>query len=485
MKNITTLALAVVAAMCCTAASAQPAAAPAASASAPSAAPPAFPKGMPGFGADPALPAPKITRSRLPNGLEVWVVPRQGLPRVDAVLAVRGAGSAADGPQQAGFTSLLADLLTEGTQKRDARTLAQDVQALGGSLSASASADGITLGAQALASQAGPLLQLLAEVARQPAFADGEVQLAQGNALQALKAAGAQPGYRAEGAMGQALYGGHAYGRSQPTETGIASATPAALRAAHAQRLRPERTLLVIAGRLTAAQGLALARAAFGDWKATGEAAPPTPAAPRQAAAARVLLERPGSVQATLRLGRLAEPANGPDLVPLRVATAVLGDGFTSRINLNLREEKGYTYGASMRARSLRHGGAIVGGADVRNEVTGAALKEFEAEFKRIGSQPVPQRELQDTQRYLTGSYLVGLQSQAAVAGTLARNWMLGLPPETLTDYVPQVRRVTAAQVQAVSRKYLAPENLSIVVVGDPAVAAQLKPFGTFQVQAK
>ena len=470
MKTITTLALA---ALCCTSLWAQPAAV--------AAAPTAFPKGMPGFGADPALPALKITRSRLPNGLEVWVVPRTGLPRVDAVLAVRSAGTAADGPGQAGFTALLADLLSEGTQQRDARTLAQDVQALGGSLSASAAADGITLGAQALASQAGPLLQLLAEVARQPAFAEEEVKLAQGNALQALKASGAQPGFRAEGAMARALYGEHAYGRGQPTEAGIAAATPAALRQAHAQRFRPERALLVIAGRITAAQGQALTRTAFGGWKASGEAALATPAAPRQAAPARLLLERPGSVQATLRLGRLSEPASGPDLVPLRVATAVLGDGFTSRINMNLREDKGYTYGASLRARALREGGALVGGADVRNEVTGAALTEFQSEFKRMANTPVPPRELQQTKRYLAGSYLVGLQTQDAVAGALARNWMVGLPATHVVDYVAQVRAVTAPQVQTVAKKYFVPEAYSIVVVGDPAVAPQLLPFGKFE----
>ena len=471
MKNIILLA---VAACCSTSLWAQPAAA----APAP---PPALPQGMPGFGADPVLPASKITRSRLPNGLQVWVVPRQGLPRVDAVLAVRGAGTAADGPGQAGFTALLADLLSEGTQQRDARTLAQDVQGLGGSLSASASADAVTLGAQALASQAGPLLQLLAEVVRQPAFADGEVQLAQSNALQALKAARAQPGVRAEGAMGKALYGEHAYGRSQPTESGIASATPAALRVAHAQRFRPERALLVIAGRVTAAQGLALARTAFGDWKASGEAAPATPAAPSQAVPARLLLERPGSVQATLRLGRLAGPATGPDLVPLRVATTVLGDGFTSRINMNLREEKGYTYGASLRARPWRDGGALVGGADVRNEVTGASLAEFQAEFRRMANEAVPRRELQETQRYLAGSYLVGLQTQDAVVATLARNWVVGLPATHLVNYVAQVRAVTAPQVQAIAKKYFAPEAYSIVVVGDAAVAPQLLPFGTFE----
>jgi predicted Zn-dependent peptidase len=449
--------------------------------SAQTAAPPPFPKDMPRFGADPVLPAPQVSRHRLPNGLQVWVVPRQGLPRVDAMLAIRGAGQAADGPQQAGFSALLADLLSEGTQRRDARTLAQDVQALGGSLGAAATADGITVGLQALASQAGPMLQLLAEVVREPAFADAEVLLARNNALEGLKVASAQPGFRAEGALGPALFGSHPYARGQATEAGLMSATPEALRRAHAQRFRPERALLVVAGRISAAEGLALARAAFGSWQAVGEALPDAPPAPRQATPVRVLIERPGSVQTTLRLGRPAVPATDADAVPLRVAGAVLGDGFTSRINMNLREEKGYTYGASLRSGTLRDGGAIRGGADVRNEVTGAALQEIQREMRRLQTEPVPAQELAETQRYLSGSYLVGLQTQSALVGTLARNWVVGLPPEQLVNYTKAVHRVTAAQVQAVAKTYFAPEAYSWVVVGDAAVAPQLQPFGRFE----
>lgn len=444
-------------------------------------APPPFPKDMPRFGPDPVLPAPQVSRHRLPNGLQVWVVPRQGLPRVDATLAVRGAGLAADGPEQAGFSALLAELLSEGTQRRDARTLAQDVQALGGSLGAAATADGITVAAQALASQAGPMLQLLAEVVREPAFADAEVALARNNALEGLKVASAQPGYRAEGALGPALYGSHPYARSQATEAGLMSATPAALRRAHAQRFRPEHALLVVAGRISTAEGLALARAAFGSWQAQGEALPPTPAAPRQATPVRVLIERPGSVQTTLRLGRPAVPATHPDAVPLRVAGTVLGDGFTSRINLNLREDKGYTYGASLRSGPLRDGGAIRGGADVRNEVTGAAMQEIQREMRRLQTEPVPAHELAEAQRYLSGSYLVGLQTQSALVGTLARNWVVGLPPEQLVNYTRAVHRVTAAQVRAVAKTYFAPEAYSWVVVGDAAVAPQLQPLGRFE----
>jgi zinc protease len=259
------------------------------------------------------------------------------------------------------------------------------------------------------------------------------------------------------------------------------SATPEALRRAHAQRFRPERALLVVAGRISAAEGLALARAAFGSWQAVGEALPDAPPAPRQATPVRVLIERPGSVQTTLRLGRPAVPATDADAVPLRVAGAVLGDGFTSRINMNLREEKGYTYGASLRSGTLRDGGAIRGGADVRNEVTGAAMLEIQREMRRLQTEPVPAQELAETQRYLSGSYLVGLQTQSALVGTLARNWVVGLPPEQLVNYTKAVHRVTAAQVQAVAKTYFAPEAYSWVVVGDAAVAPQLQPFGRFE----
>jgi predicted Zn-dependent peptidase len=450
------------------------------------AAPPVLPRDLPPFGADQPLPAPKIVRQRLPNGLEVWVVPRNGLPRVDAVLAVREAGTSADGAPRAGFAALLAGLLTEGTTRRDARTLAQDVQALGGALNATASADGITLDAQALASKAEALLQLLAEVARQPAFADGEVKLAKSNALEALKAASATPRFRADGAIAQAVYGNHAYAYSQPTAAAIEATTPAALRTAHAQRFRPDRSLLVIAGRIDAARALTLVQAAFGDWQAQGEAAAPPPASPLAAPPVRLLLERPGSVQATLRLGRPGIAASDPDYLPLRVASGVLGDGFSSRVNLNLREEKGYTYGASARARAALHGGSIVGGADVRNEVTGASLKEFDAEYRRIGSEPVPAQELRETQRYLTGSFVVRNQAQGAFAATLAGNWLIGQPASFLANYVQLVNRVTAAQVQAMGRKYFAPETQSIVVVGDQAaVAEQLKAWGDFKTIAK
>lgn len=442
-----------------------------------------MPADLPKYGQDKPIPVPHISKKTLANGLEVWVLPRQGLPRVDFVLALRGAGYGADAADAPGRAKLLAGLLNEGTAKRDSRAIAEAAQGMGGGVGAGASNDGITLNAYALKSHASDMLRLLAEVARQPAFPEGEVALAKANALQALKVASAQPGFRAEKALSQAIYGEHPYGRSQETAESINAATAEALRAEHARRFRPDRALLVITGQISAAEALKQAQAAFGDWQAQGPAPAEIAAAPTSAAPQRLLLERPGSVQSTVRLGRPGIAATSAEQVPLRLTSTILGSGFSSRVNQNLREEKGYTYGASAGGRSFRVGGAITGGADVRNEVTGAALQEFIKEYRRIGSDLVPADEMEMSKRYVAGTYLLTTQLQGAVAQTLANNWLVGRPAEYLGEYVPLIQKVTAEQVREIGKKYFSPETQSLIVVGDPsAVAEQLKAFGEFKV---
>jgi len=443
-----------------------------------------MPKDLPAYGPDKPLPVPQIEKKTLANGLEVWVLPRDGVPRVDYVLAVRGAGFAAD--DAPGFATMFAGLLAEGTARHDSKAIAEAAQGYGGSLGAQASSDGVTVYGNALASNAEGMLQLLAEVARSPVFPDSEVKLAQANALQGLMAAEAQPGFKAERALAQAVYGDHPYGHTQPTEEAIKAATPAQFRDAHAKRFRPDHALLVVTGRIEPAHAFALAQSAFGDWKNTGDPVPDTPKVAATATPAFVLVQRPGSVQSAIRLGRPAIAATNPDYIPLQLANAVVGGGFSSRLMQNLREDKGYTYGARSSVSALREGGRITASADVRNEVTGASLKEFVAEYERLGSEPVPTRELDDTKRYVAGGYLISNQMQAAVASMLAGNWLVGLPPEYLGQYVPKIRAVDAAQVQAMAKKYYDPKDQSIVVVGDDkAVAEQLEPYGKFEVREK
>lgn len=445
-----------------------------------------LPKDLPPFAPDKPLPVPQIEKKTLANGLEVWVVPRDGMPRVDYVLAMRNAGLAADAADAPGFASLFAGLLSEGTAKRDSKAIAETAQGYGGSVGASASNDGVTVYADALASNATAMLELLAEIARQPSFPDNEVKLAQANAAQQLKANEAQPAFKASRALLSVVYGDHPYARTQLAESTIAALKPDTLRAEHARRFHPDRALLVVTGRLAPGEAFAQAEKAFGDWKASGAEAPDTPAARGDAKPEFVMIQRDGSVQSTLRIGRPAIASTNPDYVPMQLAGTVLGGGFSSRVNLNLREEKGYTYGAGAGLSAARAGGNIVAQADVRNEVTGASLKEFFYEFNRLGTEPVSPQELDDTKRYVAGGYLISNQMQGAVAATLARNWLVGLPSEFLGQYVPKIRAVDAAQVQAMAKKYYAPQDQSIIVVGDgKAIAEQLKPYGTFETRQK
>lgn len=445
-----------------------------------------LPKDLPPFAPDKPLPVPQIEKKTLANGLEIWVVPRDGMPRVDYVLAMRNAGLAADAADAPGFASLFAGLLSEGTAKRDSKAIAETAQGYGGSVGASASNDGVTVYADALASNATAMLELLAEIARQPSFPDNEVKLAQANAAQQLKANEAQPAFKASRALLSVVYGDHPYARTQLAESTIAALKPDTLRAEHARRFHPDRALLVVTGRLAPGEAFAQAEKAFGDWKASGAEAPDTPAARGDAKPEFVMIQRDGSVQSTLRIGRPAIASTSPDYVPMQLAGTVLGGGFSSRVNLNLREEKGYTYGAGAGLSAARAGGNIVAQADVRNEVTGASLKEFFYEFNRLGTEPVSAQELDDTKRYVAGGYLISNQMQGAVAATLARNWLVGLPSEFLGQYVPKIRAVDAAQVQAMAKKYYAPQDQSIIVVGDgKAIAEQLKPYGTFETRQK
>ena len=443
----------------------------------------ALPKDLPPYGADKPLPVPEISQTTLDNGLSVWVVPREGIPRVDFVLSFKGAGLAADEASMPGFASTLASMLNEGTEKRSSREIAETAQSYGGSVGAYASNDGLTVAANALASQAEPMLALLAEVARTPSFPENEVTLAKANALQGLKAAEAQPGFRAERAISAAVYGDHPYARTQPTEASIEAITREQLQAAHAQRLRPDQALLVITGRIDAETALKYATEAFGDWKVEGKAAAAIPMARTQAKPSFVHLDRSGSVQSSVRIGSPSIPASHPDYVPLRLTSTILGGGFSSRLMQNLREDKGYTYGAGVGYRAGLSGGGMIASADVRNEVTGAAIGEFLREYQRIGNEAVSAEELQMNQRYVAGGYLISNQLQASVASTLASNWLVGLPPEFLGEYVPKIRAVDAKQVQAMGKKYFDPKAQSIIVVGDKSVVAELKEFGKFEEQ--
>jgi len=380
-----------------------------------------------------------------------------------------------------GLSEILAGTLDEGTKSRSAIQIAQELQSLGASLGSSAGEEGTTVSASGLSANAERILQLLADVARNPTFPDAEVNLAKMNALQGLKAAKAQPDYQAGVAFDAAVFGNHPYGTGELTEASIMAVTPEALRQLHAKRFRPDRALLVVTGRVDSAAIADLAKASFGDWQAVGPAEAEIPAAPTEAAPARVFVARANSVQSAVRIGRPAFAAKDPVRYQADVAETILGGGFGGRLFQNLREDKGYTYGAYANFGTFRNGGFFQAEADVRNEVTGAAIGEFNKELQRMIEEPVGVAELGRSQRYLAGVYLFRNQLRGAVAGSLANLWIDGRAPEELGEYTTRIKAVTAAEVQDVARRYFNPKDQSLIVVGDPSTAEQLKAFGEFR----
>jgi predicted Zn-dependent peptidase len=441
--------------------------------------PPPLPKDFPAFGADRPLPVPSIAKATLPNGLAVWLVRRPAFPKVSAVLVVRG-GGVADPADMEGVSQLLASTLKEGTSKKSSRQIAEELQAIGGDLSVSASYDAVYLRASGLAPGTDRLLSLLGAVALAPAFPASEVELAKENALQELEAAEATPDYLARKAFAEAVYGSHPYHVVRASRETIGKTTPELLRKEHARRFRPDQALLVVAGDLDEAATKAAVTKVFGAWKGAGELIAEAPASPGARAREIHLVDRPGSVQSTVVSGRPGPKVSDSDWYDVLVANTIYADAFGSRLVRNIREEKGYTYSPSGDFSTRRAGSLLEMQADVRNEVTAATLLEVFYELDRMAATKPNADELVGAKRYQGGLYLLRNQIQGAVAGTLARNWVNGLPPEALGEFVTKVNAVTAEGVQAAGRKHFLSSTQTVVVVGDSKdVRPQLELFGT------
>lgn len=438
----------------------------------------ALPKDLPPFGQDRPLPVPQIIQRKLPEGLTVWLVPRPGFPKVTAVLAVRG-GGAADGKGQEGLADLLADVLKEGTKARSAQKIAEELQTVGGDISAAASADAIYVSGSALPAGGAKLIEVLADVARNAAFPDNEVELAKGNAIQGLLAQEATPEFLARRVFAREVFGAHPYRVVAPTKASLTATTAAALRAEHARRFRPERALLVVAGEFGTEDVAGQVARRFAGWKGSGEAPAATPAVGPAGARRLLVVNRPGSVQSLIQFGRPAAGVSDPDYYPLLVATTICCGSFSSRLTKNIREDKGYTYSPRGGLSAQERGSVLKIRADVRSEVTGASLLEMFYEADRMATTLPGTEELERAKRYQNGIYLLQNQLQGAVAQTLATYWVNGLPPEALGEFVKRVNAVSATQVRDVSRRHYASQTQTVVVVGDrDKIKAELSPFG-------
>jgi zinc protease len=422
-----------------------------------------------------AIPAPReITLS---NGLSLIVVEDSRLPLVSYRLAFR-VGGAFDPPGLPGLTDLLAGLLPEGTESKTSKEIADEVARMGASLSAGATSDYTIVGASALAQFSDPIMDLIAEVILEPSFPENEVELAKQNTKESLRQQRAQPSFLASEMVSRVMFGDHPYSIVAPTPESIDRSTREEFVKFHHTRLVPNNAVFIVVGDVRYDEIVSRVESLFSTWEPGEELVANFPAPPVRTKRTAYLIDRPGSAQSNIVIANSGITRTNPDYFPMMLMHTVLGANASSRLFMNLREEKGYTYGAYSNLDARRSAGTFRTTAEVRTPVTGDSLKEFFYELERIGNEPVSEKEIRDAKSYLTGVFPIRLETQEGLTDQLVQIKMLNLPNDYLQNYRDRVQAVTIEEIQRVARKYVKPDEAALVVVGDGAsVVEQMKPY--------
>lgn len=416
-------------------------------------------------------------KTKLDNGLEIVLFEDKRLPLVSFRLAFHS-GDINDPAGKTGLTSAVASMLTEGTANYTSKQLAEKVERLGASVSAHSSDDFTIVSASSLSLYATEVLDLMAEVILRPTFPESELDLYRRNTVEHLKFQRSQSAFLAGEQASRLLYGKHPYAVASPNALDIESLDRDVLQAFHASTYIPNNAMLIAVGDIERDEFLKEVESQFGSWQKGSPAfdtfAPP----PSRETRTITIVDRPGSAQSNIVLGNLAIDRTSPDYFPVLVMNQVLGAGASSRVFMNLREEKGYTYGAYTRLNSKRLAGDIEATAEVRNEVTGASLKEFFYELERIRNEDVREDEIADAKSFLTGVFPIRAETQEGLTNLIVNQNLYGLPDDYLQTYRENVDAVTIADVRAAAEKYVRPAEMAIVIVGDSTeILDQVKPY--------
>ena len=431
----------------------------------------------------PAFKMPPVHETKLPNGLLLVLVEDSRFPLVSVRLSFQ-AGSKFDPKDTPGLSEAVASLLTQGTKTRSFRDLAEELTSIGATLNGQTSPDVLTLGGSVLSENTTKLLDLVADVALNATFPENEVQLRKQNRKQALLAQRSQPSFLAREKFSELVFGAHPYAHIAPTMESLDRIDQKSLIGFRDAFLAPNNAVLVLVGQLPArAETQKLVRDRFGSWKEK-----PVPAAPArdfpESKHQFVLVDRPGSVQADIHVGRLAATRTDPDYYPLLVGNAILGGGASSRLFLDVREKKSFAYDAHSELDRRKDAGVVAAVTQVRNEVVEPAMEAVLANLSEMANTPVTPAELSDTKNYMSGGFLIGLETQASLADQVDLVKTMGLPDDYLAMFTTHVRSVEPDQIQVAARKYLAPGKDTIVVVGDASkIEKSLEKFGTVQVE--
>jgi predicted Zn-dependent peptidase len=414
------------------------------------------------------LTLPEIQKRTLANGLPVWIVEVHEVPLVQVNLVIH-AGSGDDDQGEFGLASLTAAMLDEGAGALSALEIADAAEFLGAELSTTSSFDASAVRLNVPARRLEQALPIMADVALKPTFAAAELDRLRQERLTALLQARDDPAAVAGPAFARVVYGAeHRYGTGATGTTATLTAfTSEQLRAFHAAMYRPSNATLIVAGDVTAAGVLPLLERAFGAWTDDGAAAKtPVPAAEQLAATEVTIVDMPGAEQSQIRIGWVGVARSTPDYFALQVLNTVLGGSFTSRLNQNLREQHGYTYGASSLFAMRLAPGPFFAGAGVQTDKTAESLTEFFKELRGIGT-PIAEEELAKAKNYLALGFPSDFETIEDLAARLEDLAIYSLPDDYFADYTSNIGAVTSAAVQQAAGRFVQPDKFAVVVVGD------------------
>ncbi len=428
---------------------------------------------------------PKPVEATLPNGLTVLVLEDHRFPLVSVQLNISGAGALYEPAGLPGVANMTASMLREGSKTRSSRQISEEVDNLGASLSAATGwgSAATVLNASGLSDNFDSWFALTADVLINPTFPAEELSRLKLQAKAGLRNQRANPGFLANERFSKAVYGAHPASVRSATNESVDAMTPEILAKWHAEHYLPQNSVLAIAGDVNAQQTIAKLKTWLEGWKKTDakETVPPNPAP--AASKAVYVVDRPGSAQTDLTLGNIAISRTDADYIPLVVMDQIVGAGSASRLFANLRERKGYTYGAYSNFTALKYAGPWLANSQVRGEVTDGAMTEFFNEIKRIREETVDAKELEEQKRLIVARFALSLEQPATVLSFAVIRKIYGFADNYWDVYPEKIMAVTAADVQRVAKKYLNPEALQIVAVGDASkIKSVMEKYGPVQI---
>jgi zinc protease len=434
------------------------------------------------------LPAKQVTFPpydirTLSNGLQVVTVLHHEQPAVSMRLLVR-AGGVNDPDKKRGVSLLVTTLLDQGTTTRSSQQIADQIDSIGGILGTGSGDDFTSVSAIVMKDSFDLAMDLVADIARNPAFAQEEIERQKEQVTSTQQVNANDPDYIASAVVDRLVYGFHPYGLpGSGTPDTLASITRDDLRQFHRQHFVPNNMVLAIVGDITQKEAVAAAERAFGNWP-RGEASVWRGAAPPEPTRRIVVVDKPDAVQTEIRVGQLAIPRKHQDFLKWDLAIKVLGGEGANRLHRVLRSERGLTYGASADTEGRKLAGDIVAETDTRTDTTGEALRLMVQEFSRLQQQRVPERELVDAQAYLAGSFPLTIESPNDIALQVINYVLHELPLEDIPTYTQRITAITPDDIQRVAQAYLKPDRLSVVLVGNAkAFVPQLRSLGLTDIE--